>query len=324
MKEREDVENSVASHVEDKPEEDFIYDPYELSRRRDESNGCASGQPRQKFNVILFVVISTVVCVLMCRSCNRFMTHPSEFVLGSPPDAFVHDGQLERQDERVTHDVNLFYECLGGIIGLKNPEKQIERFINNKYGVLKKTDRKCVELLKMFVVAGEECRRLFADYAVAWTNSGALAIYCDNWNSEHDKREWADLVKDAETTQNLLATGIHAFEKKNLEKIEKIIGTHKGDKAWVERMKNIFMNEMSSEAFPVKQFLIMRSNQVDVLVSLVELYRVNRDKIKEVEGQMIFTDEALSKEEKDAWNMLDKGEKDIANLLASPVERQNL
>ncbi len=323
MKEYGEVESSVSASVEDNAENAFVYDPYELSRPRCEPRSGTSGQPRQKFNTTLFVIISAVVCILMCRSCDRYLTHPSEFVLGSPPGAFVDEGRLERENARVTHDVNLFYKCLDGILEMNNPEKQVERFVNNKYGVLKENDQKCVELLKIFVEAGEEYRRLFSDYAVAWTNSGALAIYWDNWDSEHDKREWPDLIKDAEAAQTSLVTGLHEFEKRSLAKIEKIIGAHKDDKAWLERMHKAFMNGMSSRVFPVKQLLAIRSKEVDTLISLAELYQANHDKMEEKDGRMIFTDEGLSAVEKKAWAILDKEEKDIAELFANIAERQN-
>ena len=313
MKEYEEGESPVSAPVEDNAGEAFVYDPYELSRPRCEPESGTSEQPRQKFNTTLFVIVSAVVCILMCRSCDRYLTHPSEFVLGSPPGAFVDEGQLERE----AHDANLFYTCLNGIFETKNPEKQVERFVNNKYGALRGNDQKCVELLKIFVEAGEEYGRLFSDYAVAWTNSGALAIYWDNWDSEHDKREWPDLIKDAEAAQTSLVTGLHEYEKRNLAKIEKIIGTHKDDKAWLERMHNVFMDRMSSRFFPVKQLLAIRSKEVDALISLAELYQVNHDKLEEKDGRMVFTDESLSAVEKKAWATLDKGEKDIADLFAN-------
>ena len=297
--ENEDVANSEDF-------EEVIYDPYKLSRKTDEPIPDTSTEPKRKFNTVLFLFISSAFCILLCKSCDRLITHPSELVLGSPPGAFVDEGELQIQNARMRHDVDLFYECLYNIIWWREPNKQVERFVNAKYGTLRDNDQKCVDLLKMFVDAKKEFVKLFADYCVAWTNSGALAIYVDSWDREHDKRTWDDLVKEAEAANNALTKGISEHERKYLEKIDGIIGMRK---KWLKTVRETFM-----QGFECSKFTSMRTDEVNILKSLVGLYG-QTDKIEEKDGQMIFKDDAFAEKEKKAWQAIDKYEKEIIKMV---------
>ena len=289
-----------------------VYDPYELSKHSDESGQDTNSKPPRKFNTPLFVIISAVFCILLCKSCDRLITHPSELVLGSPPGAFVDEGELQIQNERVKHDVDLFYECLNSIIFGREPDKQVERFINNKYGTLKDNDQKCVDLLKIFTEAQKEFIIIFVDYGGAWANSGALAIYFDNWDREHDKRGWDELVNEAEAANSLLAKGVAEHERKYLTKIEEIIG--KQNKKWLRTVRETFMQAFSTEVPAYAKLISLRSDEVKMLKSLVELYE-QADKIEEKGGQLVFKDEALADKEKKAWQAIDKAEKEIIKLV---------
>ena len=290
-----------------------VYDPYELSKHSDESGQDTNPKPQRKFNTLLFVIISAVVCVLLCRTCDRLIIHPSEFVLGSPPGTFVDEGELQIQNERLRHDVDLFYECLNNIILGKEPDKQIDRFVNNKYGALKDEEQKCVDLLEMFAAAQKEFIKIFVDYGGAWTNSGALAIYSDNWDREHDKRTWGDLVNEAEVANSLLAKGVAEHERKYLAKIEGIIGMQ--NKKWLRTLHNAFMRGFSTEVSTYAKLISLRSDEVKMLKSLVELYG-QAGNFEEKDGQLVFKDDALADKEKKAWQAIDKAEKDIIKLVA--------
>ena len=302
----EEVAKSEGS--EDVCSDSVVYDPYELSRNADKPSHDASAKSKRKFNTVLFLVISAVFCVLLCKSCDRLITHPSEFVLGSPPGAFVNEGELEIQNARMRHDVDLFYECLNNIILGREPDKQVERFINNKYGTLKDSDQKCVDLLKVFTEAQKEYVKIFLDFGVAWTNSGELAIYFDTWDREHDKRGWDDLVKEAEAAVNALTKGVSEHERKYLVKIEGIIGMR--NKKWLKNVRETFML-----GFACSKLISIRTDEVNILKSLVELCNQNADKVEERDGRIVFKDDTLPEKQMKAWQAIDKDEKEIAKLL---------
>lgn len=301
-KDSESPDNSAAV-LNDVP----VCDPYELSKHSDNSGQDANSKPPRKFNTLIFVIISAVCCILLCKSCDRFITHPSEFVLGSPPGAFVDKRELQIQNERMKYDVDLFYECLNNIILGREPDKQVERFTNNRYVALKDCDRKCVALLKIFTEAQKEYVKLFVEYGEAWNNSGELAIYGVTWDRENDKRGWDDLVNEAEAAVNALTKGVSEHKRKYFAKIETIIGMR--NKEWLKNVCDTYM-----VGFDSSKIISIRSDGVNTLKSLVELYG-QTDEVEEKDGKLVFKDDALAEKEKKAWQAIDKSEKEMIKLI---------
>lgn len=304
--------------------EEFFYDPYKLSNQGGGSTSDDEVKPRRKFNSLLFVVISVVVCVLLGKSCDWHLTRPSELVLGSSPGAHVDEGGLikiaNERIKRIKHDDDLFYECLNDILDEKDPDTQVERFLETRYRVLQEVDSKYVGLLELFGSARKEYDKLFSDYDVVWTNSGGLAIHCEDWNREHDARQWKDLVDDAVAAQRALVNGLSAFEEKYQAKIGQVIGTQERSRKWLKNMQDLFATRLGRESPSVKQYLDIRANEIKSLMSLVELYQANADKVKEKDGKLTFEDPVLQEKAKTFWELLDKDETSMSDLFGDSEE----
>lgn len=199
-------------------EDDFIgqgdavpLDPIRLSHC-DETRG-KSEMKQQKSKSIFWFVIAAAFCVISCKSCSRIMTHPSEFVLGSPPGAYRDAGQLEKRQKDVSYDVDLFWKCLRHVLQGKEPHTQASEFNRENRGTFGKRVVTCVKIIETFNEAHEELVSNLGQYVNAWTNTGALVIYPE-LAAQDERRSWRELIADAASAQERLEESLRLSSAK--------------------------------------------------------------------------------------------------------------